>query len=115
MPFKKNDPNINRKGRRKNSKNKVPSDKDIQDAFLKEAVPTLQKLLDIRDNEKSKEDSVIKVCAKILDISYKILIDRQEGLGRQLIPKATSDKSNNKEEQEKPKEKTMNFSLTAVK
>ena len=113
MPFKKNDKNINRKGRRPGSKNKVPSDKDIQDAFLKEALPTLNKLVAIRDDPKSKHLDVIKVSCKILDITYKIIVDREENLGIEYGPKGKISKE--VEDEGKKEVVSSKFSLKAIK
>lgn len=112
MPFKKGDPNINRRGRKKGSRNKLPSDKELEDAFLKETIPTLQKLVSLRDDEDTKDSDIIKVSCKILDVSYQILVNKQKVLGRQF-----GDEGKNKEKgkPQKGEEEKPLFSVVPIK
>lgn len=111
MPFKKGDPNINRKGPPRGQRNKIPSEKALQDEYLKNADKALTKLVSILDDPKAKHADQYKAATFIAGKCFEIIIERnKEDEG-----KADNKPKGTKEEETKETDNTPKFSLKAVK
>lgn len=65
--------NISR-GRKKGSKNKIPSDKDFRDMILRTDAEAFETVLSIMRNTNSKEDNRVKIAFKIMDTSIQLRV-----------------------------------------
>ena len=80
----------NKNGRPKGTKNKVPPSKDIQDAILKQSLPTLQKLIDLRESGcqgiheggKVSEKSYITVLQTLMNYAMQVMNEKEKNKGK---------------------------------
>jgi hypothetical protein len=76
--WEKGGPTPNPKGRGKGNTGKVPSQKDIEDAVLKQSMPTLKKLVELRESDKTSETGMISVCKALQAWTQHILAERKK-------------------------------------
>ena len=82
--------NISR-GRKKGSKNKIPSDKEFRDVILKADVEAFETMLSIMRNTGSKEENRMKIAFKIMDTSINLRVNGE------LLEVSKKDKDGNEE------------------
>ena len=83
--------NISR-GRKKGSKNKIPSDKEFRDVILKADVEAFETMLSIMRNTGSKEENRMKIAFKIMDTSINLRVNGE------LLEVSKKDKDGNETE-----------------
>lgn len=81
--------NINKKGRPKNSKNRIPSDEDFKEALERHSVEAINKIVAIM-RKTSNDATALKAAVKLADARYQLLLD--EASGKLTITKQEKDK-----------------------